>query len=217
LCEGIPDHSDHNDHELSNDSFTCNTSLPYVSNDSYKFDISDSKLVYNFNFDKIQLFDSTVVSYGNSHYMGDPSSISFASAYNPSATASIIAQGLYATVFSNFIVFNHNIGHNSVKLRVGDNIGLVCNIISCCKHLGQIVDYSGFNWPPRMCTEAATSTFVDFHAPMSRDICNFGIEFSVGDVLTYLFHVLNFQEFVLRHVFCSNYFEYFNKDFLTTD
>jgi hypothetical protein len=220
LCEGIADRSDHNDHELSNNSFTCNTSLPYVSNDSYKFNINDSKLVYNVNFNKIKFFDSTVVSYGNYHYMGDPSSISFAGACNPNATASIIAQGLYATSFSNFIGYNHNIGYISVNLRVGDNIGLVCNIISCCNHLGQIISYSGSDWTPRMCTEAATSTFLDFHAPISRDICDFGIDCSVGDVLTYLFHVLNFQELVPRHLFCNNInniIEYANKEFVTIE
>jgi hypothetical protein len=129
-------------------------------------------LVYNVNFNKIKFFDSTVVSYSNYHHMGELFSIRFAGACNPNATASIIAQGLYATSFSDFIEYNHNIGYISVNLRVGDNIGLVCNIISCCKHLGQIISSSGFDWPPRMCTEAATSTFVNFHAPISRDICN---------------------------------------------
>jgi hypothetical protein len=87
-------------------------------------------LVYNIHFDIIKFFDSTVISYGNSHYLGDPFSISLAGAYNPNATVSIIAQGLYATVFSDFIACNHNFGYNSFNLRVGDNIGLVCNIIS---------------------------------------------------------------------------------------
>jgi hypothetical protein len=99
-------------------------------------------------------------------------------------------------------------------------ITILATFISCCKHLGQIISHSGFDWPPRLCTEAATSTFVDFHAPISCDICDFGIDCSVGDVLTYLFHMLNFQELVPRHVFCNNIndiIEYANKEFVTID
>jgi hypothetical protein len=190
----------------SNDSI--NTSLPYVSNYICKFDISASMLAFNVNFDKSNFFDSTVVSYYKYHHMGGSSSIRFAGACNPNATAPVIAQGLYATSFSNFMNCQYNSGYISVNLRVGDNIGLICNIISCYKYLGQISNYAGIDRPSRRCTEAATSTFVNFHAPISRDIC---------DVLTYLFHVLNFQEFVQRHIFCINYVEYSNKEFVTLD
>jgi hypothetical protein len=149
--------------------------------------------------------------------MGGSSSIRFAGACNPNATAPVIAQGLYATNFSNFIKCNHNSGYISFNLSMGDNIGLICNIISCCKYLGQFSECAGIDRPSRRCTEAATSTFVNFHATILRDICNFGIECSIGDVLTYLFHVLNFQEFVQRHVFYNNYIVYSNEDIVTID
>jgi hypothetical protein len=206
LIQDIPDC------EFLSDSVTCNDNLTYVSNDSYKykFNISNFKLLYDVNF--ANFFDSTVVP--NTHYLGVPFSISLAGAYNPNATVPIIARTLSATCFSDFIVCNHHFGYDSFNLRVGDNIGLVCKIISQFVHLGHSASSSGLIWSPRMCTEAASSTFVDFRAPISRDICNFGIDCSIGDVLTYLF---NFQEFNLRHIFCNNCTDYSDEYIATID